>query len=47
MAGALPTTSCEPEPTMISVCQLDTKQVLSIDYEKFAGEDAVEERRRL
>ena len=38
MAGALPTTSCEPEPTMISVCQLDTKQVLSIDEKKFDSE---------
>lgn len=31
MAGALPTTSCQTEPTMISVCEKSTGKVVSID----------------
>lgn len=35
MAGALPTKTCEPEPTMISVCVLATKKIEEIDEKKF------------
>ncbi len=35
MAGALPTESCTPAPTMIDVCEIDTKKVISIDEKKF------------
>lgn len=35
MAGALPTESCDPEPTMISVCNLKTKKIESIDEKKY------------
>jgi penicillin-binding protein 1A len=35
MAGALPTTTCEPTPTMITVCNLQTKKVESIDEKKY------------
>lgn len=35
MAGALPTATCEPEPTMIEVCDLEAKQVVKIDEKKF------------
>jgi hypothetical protein len=38
MAGALPTTSCDPEPTMITVCNLKTKQVESIDEKKYEAQ---------
>ena len=31
MAGALPTTSCQTEPTMISVCEKSSGKVVSID----------------
>lgn len=31
MAGALPTTSCQTEPTMISVCEKSSGKVISID----------------
>ncbi len=37
MAGALPTNSCDAEPTMISVCDMATGQVISIDETKFDG----------
>lgn len=33
-SGALPTNTCEPEPTMIDVCNLDTMKVESIDEKK-------------
>lgn len=36
MAGALPTTSCNAAPTMISVCELSTGKVLSIDEATFS-----------
>ena len=35
MAGALPTNSCNAEPTMISVCDTEKGQVISIDETKF------------
>lgn len=35
MAGALPTATCDPAPTMISVCNLTTKKVESIDEKKY------------
>ncbi len=35
MAGALPTETCDPTPTMISVCNLETKEVESIDEKKY------------
>lgn len=35
LSSALPTERCEPKPTMIEVCNLDTKQVESIDEKKF------------
>lgn len=35
MAGALPTTTCDPTPTMISVCNLTTKKIESIDEKKY------------
>ena len=35
MAGALPTEACDPTPTMITVCNLQTKKVESIDEKKF------------
>lgn len=35
MAGALPTATCDPTPTMISVCNLTTKKVESIDEKKY------------
>jgi len=35
MAGALPTTTCDPTPTMISVCNLTTKKIETIDEKKY------------
>jgi len=35
MAGALPTTTCDPTPTMITVCNLQTKKIESIDEKKY------------
>ncbi|MBC7764353.1 penicillin-binding protein [Microbacteriaceae bacterium] len=35
MAGALPSETCEPTPTVISVCDLDTKKVITIDEKKY------------
>ncbi|MEO5949498.1 MAG: PBP1A family penicillin-binding protein [Candidatus Saccharimonas sp.] len=35
MAGALPTETCDPTPTMITVCNLETKKVESIDEKKY------------
>lgn len=35
MAGALPTNSCNAEPTMIDVCEIATGKVISIDETKF------------
>lgn len=35
MSGALPTNSCNAEPTMISVCDTATGKVISIDETKF------------
>ena len=36
MAGALPTETCNAEPVMITVCNLDTKKIESIDEVDFA-----------
>ena len=35
MTGAFPTNSCEAEPTMISVCDIEKGEVISIDEAKF------------
>lgn len=35
MAGALPTETCDPTPTMITVCNLETKKIESIDEKKY------------
>jgi len=35
MAGALPTETCDPIPTMITVCNLETKKIESIDEKKY------------
>lgn len=35
MAGALPTATCEVPPTMISVCDLESNQIVTIDEKKF------------
>jgi len=35
MSGALPTNSCQATPTMISVCELQTGKVVSIDESTF------------
>ncbi len=37
MAGALPTETCDPTPVMITVCNLDSEKIESIEEKKFDG----------